>query len=566
MRPAFDHIGDLSDQADAAADSRCTLIYATGIGRYSYSGLPPKAEMEAYLATLREYNRKAHARGVGIVLSYLCATSIVNIQTFAANWNDYFPDRPADFTPDKMLQQDIQGNNLPSWYGGAYRPADMWNPYWRQYTKLCVKLALESGHDGIFFDNPTVSMSGNFSPFAMRAWTRFLKQQGMTPPPDDIGALRALTQSQPDLWRRFRATESADFLREIRNYGRSLSPNFILTANNSLNSADSFYSQPQSVGYSIPDQSRNQDFITIEDMASQPRHQGNDYISYGSTLHLLHAIGNGRPLSICTTDGDYIGPPNLMGLAIAECTAHDAAYLVWSCWQPAFRSADTTAVARYHGFLAAHPTLFANTRPDAELLVVWPYENWLRRTDCPTANLARDLSAHNIQYEVVTEANLTPAMLRAYRTVVYAAQEGLVRPATTEMLRTFEQQGRRVLPVRAANADVLSALKPSVVVDGSPGVRAVARRSKDGHCLLHLYNLNVMRQDSYHERVTPAENVRVAWLLPRGVPGVTRVRLLTPDSAGTGGWESCTATRVGDRTRLDFVVPKLWVWTVVTLR
>jgi hypothetical protein len=44
-----------------------------------------------------------------------------------------------------MLQQDIHGNNLPSWYGGAYAPADMSNPYWRQYTRLCVRLALESG-------------------------------------------------------------------------------------------------------------------------------------------------------------------------------------------------------------------------------------------------------------------------------------------------------------------------------------------------------------------------------------------------------------------------------------
>ena len=73
----------------------------------------------------------------------------------------------------------------------------MWNPYWREYTKLTIKLAAESGHDGVYFDNPTVHTSGNFSPYAMKAWTRFLKQEGVAVAGDDIGALRALTKSQP---------------------------------------------------------------------------------------------------------------------------------------------------------------------------------------------------------------------------------------------------------------------------------------------------------------------------------------------------------------------------------
>jgi len=33
--------------------------------------------MDAYLAQCADYNAKAHKGGVGIMLSYLCATSIV---------------------------------------------------------------------------------------------------------------------------------------------------------------------------------------------------------------------------------------------------------------------------------------------------------------------------------------------------------------------------------------------------------------------------------------------------------------------------------------------------------
>src|SRR5205085_8192591 len=177
-------------------------------------------------------------------------------------------------TPERMLQQDIKGNNLPSWYGPTYSPADMWNPYWRQYTQYTIKLVVDCGFDGVFFDNPTVHDKGNYSPPAMRAWAEFLRAQAISPPSQEIGALRELTRQYADLWRRFRTTEAADFFREIREYGRSLKLDFILTANNSLNSWDSFYSQPRGYAYSIPQQSQYEDFVTIEDMSSAPRKQG----------------------------------------------------------------------------------------------------------------------------------------------------------------------------------------------------------------------------------------------------------------------------------------------------
>ena len=48
----------------------------------------------------------------------------------------------------------------------------------------------------------------------------------------------------------------------------------------------------------------------------------------------------------------------------------------------------------------------------------------------------------------------------------------------------------------------------SVVLEGQTGVRAVVRRAESGEWLLHLYNLNVTRQGSYHDRVKPVENLR----------------------------------------------------------
>jgi hypothetical protein len=304
-------------------------------------------------------------------------------------------------------------------------------------------------------------------------------------------------------------------------------------------------------------------------------------------LRLVHAIDNGRPLSICTTDGDYIGPPDLMGLSIAECTAHDASYMVWSCWEPAFREAFAAGAARYHSFLATNVPLLVDSRPVSDFLLVWPYENWLRQPDCITAYLARELSAANLQYDVVTEADLSPQRLKAYPTVAYSTEEGLVRPKTMETLRAYEQQGGHVVAIgpgvdavpagvraeskAAGYSAAVSRLKeildpPSVVLDGPVGVRAVVRRAKTGELLLHLYNLNVTRQDSYHDRVEPVENLRIVWYLPAGEAGAGGLRLQTPDEQATSGSLTCAATHAKGRVRLEFVVPKLKIWTIARLQ
>ncbi len=576
FNPAFDHLGNLGGQLDAAIAGGCTLDYATGIGAYSYAGLPPKAEMDAYIAKLREYNAKAHSNGV-LMLSYLCCTSIVDAGHFATNWGDYFPHRPEGFAPRRMLQQDIHGTNLVSWYGGAYAPADMWNPYWREYTKLTIKLAVEAGHDGVFFDNPTVHMSGNYSEYAMKAWARFLAEQHVKPPTNDIAGLRAFTVSHPDLWRKFRTTEAADFLREMRDYGRSLKRDFILTANNSLNTWDSFYSQPRDFAYSIPEQSKQEDVVTIEDMSSAPRRGGNGFVSYAGTLRLLHAISNSRPLSICTTDGDYVAPADLMDLAIAECAAHDAAYMVWSCWDPAFRNGFATNVARYHGFMRTNEAFFAASKPVSEMLLVFPYENWLRRRDCPTAALARELSAANLQYDVLCETDLTARSLKPYRAVVCPADEEFVRKTTSDLLGAYERKGGRVLPVTLAavpqgtnsNRPAMSfsklkeSLSPTMVTVENPSVRAVVRRTKSGEAILHLYNLGVSRKDTYHDEVSPLENAKVVWYLPEGQRDIAELKLLSPDVEATVGDIKYTTWKVGDRLKVEFVVPKLGIWTVV---
>lgn len=725
FRPAFDHL-ILRRQIDSVAASGCTVAYAD-IGDSVYNGLLAKAEMRKILDEAKTYCAKGHSKGVPVMLSYLCATSIVHADTFTKNWKDYAPGLPDGIDANTLMQQDINGANLPSWYGAPYNPADMWNPVWRQYQRFLIRSVVEGGFDGVFYDNPTVHPSGNYSQHAMRAWSGFLKGNGVKVSDESVSALRELTKSNQRLWLQFRAGEAADFFREMRDYGRSIKPGFILTANNSLNVWDSFYSQPRAMGYSIFQQSQALDFITVEDMSMSPRRDGATHISYAPTLKMIHAIGHGKPISACTiAPGNYITPPTMMQLAIAECAANDAAYMVWACWDEQYRKINEQAVRQYHDFMGKHPDLFGETAPVSDVALIWPYERWLERDDCPTAYLAQSLSAGNAQYDAIAEDDLTPAKLARYRIAVWAAGEAPLKPKTQRMLssfggKTFEVPTAKTLPVSLLSSDGVprgqdlgvvfdgkhfstedaereklqiadhrtigapdntftSAAVPagehwvsrlweapqtvgkiviwwagkdtwpkryevrgipgysggwrsaksqreeivldkpekttgiqvvigegggpnsmsiqeievygpdsdknlalladtrgpeekklvddlnataSVSLKSVPGVRTSARKTSSS-MLLHLYNLNVIWQDAFHDKVEPAGKVGVSWLLPKGAK-LTGLKLqcFTPDTDGYSGNLPFTKTKVGDRTRLDFTVPSLHIWSVI---
>ena len=136
---AFDHLGGIGEQADAAAASGATIIYTGGLGEAGYSGLPTQAEFQKLLDAGRSYSNRAKKHGVELSIGYLCATSIVKLDTFDKNWTQEFR---AQFKtkPSEWRQQDREGRALASWYGGDYAPACMNNPDWLAYERAMVRI------------------------------------------------------------------------------------------------------------------------------------------------------------------------------------------------------------------------------------------------------------------------------------------------------------------------------------------------------------------------------------------------------------------------------------------
>ncbi|MSU57051.1 MAG: hypothetical protein EXS35_02540, partial [Pedosphaera sp.] len=518
---AFDHLGGFAEQAEAAAASGANIIYATGLGAVGYSGLPPAEELARQCRSSTEYVRQAKSRGIRLALGYLCATSIVKLESFDANWSPEFRARfhtpPADWR-----QQDRDGKPLASWYGGDYQPACMNHPDWRTYEKFMVRQQLESGHDGVFFDNPTVHPQGCYCPHCLEKFSSFLQREGTKVTDRSVAALRQLARQRTNDFLRFRCAIARDFLAEMRRYARSLNPRALMTCNNSLNSVEVFYSQSRGYGYNIFEMSQAEDLVVVEDMGNQPRTLANGQtLEYGPTYELLHAISHGKPVvAVTIADADYHTPPNLVRLAQAEAAAHNASYLSWPTWPENVRERMQATIRPQADFLGANEKLLNNTRARRDVVLFLPFRRWLETNVCAASQLATALTRANVQYGVRCEDNFTAVELKGSQ-IVLVENLSVFSPGETAVVEKFQRQGGRVITAVGKNwlEELQRALpKPAVTMHGPVTVRAVVRDQR-ARTLVHLLNLDVQKLSSFADHVTPAADVRLTCRVP-----TTRVR------------------------------------------
>jgi hypothetical protein len=536
---AFDHLSDIADQADAALASGDNIIYCGRVGELGYGGLPEEVKLTKAREDMLAYTTKAKQEGIRLAIGYVCATSIVKLDSFDRNWTAEFR---AQFhaAPAEWRQQGRNGKPLPSWYGGDYQPACMNNPDWRMYEKNIVRMELESGCDGIFFDNPTVHPQGCYCPFCMEKFAGFLA--GRTNLAGDGGKkpgieeLRQLAEQHSREFMEFRAVTARDFMSEIKSYARTLKRGALVTCNNSLNSPDALFAQTRADGYDIDEMSKTEDFVLVEDMVSQPRTQpGGRSWEYGPTYRQLHAISHGKPVvAVTVADADYHTPPELMRLAMAEAAAHDASYLAWPTWPEKERKRMAAAVRPEADFLRDNQKLLNGTTPRCDVALFLCFRRWLDTDRCAVSAIAATLTRENIQYAVHSEENFGELMKRqnGRLPVLLLESRSILDKDEKRAVTKFEKSGGRVVVADAG--EWLAKLKsdipePSVVVEGPASVRVVVR-DQGKRTIVHIYNLNVEKISSYEDKVHPAENIRLKVRTAAG-----RIHSIRMSSADAGG-------------------------------
>lgn len=566
---AFDHLGGISEQADAAADSGANIIYATGVGGAGYFGLPPAQELDALRQKSADYVRHAKQKGIRLAIGYVCATSIVNLPEFDKNWSKELRSQFSS-PPKQWLQLDRNGNPLPSWYGRPYAPACMNNPDWRAYEKHIVEMQFRAGHDGIFFDNPTVHPQGCYCEHCMRKFAAMLQRDekdAKLPELTSIDALRQLPAKYPQQFLRFRASIAADFLKEIRDYARTINPKAIITGNNSLNAPEAFYSQCRSYGYNIHAMSQVEDLVVVEDEANQPRTLADGRVmEYGPVYEMLHAVSHNKPVvAVTIAEGDYHTPPNLMRLAMAEAAAHRAAYLSWPTWPAPQRQKMIAGVRPLADLLRQHADLLNDTHPLADVAVYLPFSRWLETTQCQPLDLCRELSRKNLQFIVLDEDSLAQVLEPQAAKVLLVESTETLGPKQKETVDRFTAAGGRVIWSGKKDwlKDLQSAVaRPVIVIDGQATLRAVAA-TKDHKTIVHLLNLNIARVSSIEDRVTPAADVKVR--IRCGFKAPHSIEALTADEGATRG-NIPFKVRPNDGDTVEITLPSLHVSTILVIQ
>ena len=596
---AFDHLGNIGEQAQAAAASGANIIYVTGLGGVGYLGLPAGDGLLRLRRSNADYLQLSRQRGIRLAIGYVCATSIVKLDTFDQNWTSEFR---AQFRtpPADWRQEDRSGHPLPSWYGGDYAPACMNNPDWRAYEHFMVRQQLESGCDGIFFDNPTVHPQGCYCRYCMARFMAFLQRAknssspklGITirhfeVEPAALEAARELAGSRTNNFLLFRCTIARDFLADMRNYARRVRSTALITANNSLNSSDVLYSQCRNYAYSPYEMSQAEDFVVIEDMSSQPRVLANGKtIEYGPTYRQLHALCHGKPIvAVTLADDDYHTPPNLVRLAMAEAAAHDASYLLWPTWPDEERARMITAIRPQAVFLRANEALLNGSHARRDIVLFLPYRRWLETKTCKASALAAALTRANVQYEVITEDDLktgvkaratagmirhdnddaAPPGLRGTK-VLIAESLTIFNTAEQEVTKRFIATGGSV--ITAEKPDWLdqvrrSSRQPTLLVNAPTTLRGVVR-DLSNTTVIHLLNLNVQRLSSFQDKVTAATDVRVLCRVP--FRNVRSVRALTADGDATRGELQFKALVAGQGSIVEVSVPRLEIATMLVIK
>ena len=446
---AFDHLGGIDAQARAAVMSGATIIYGTGLGALGYLGLPDTAGIEKEHHGTLAYLTEAKRNGLELALGYVCATSIVKLETFDRNWPKQFRNQFSS-PPSAWLQQDRDGKALPSWYGGDYRPACMNNPDWRTYERFIVRQQIEAGFDGIFFDNPTVHPQGCYCRYCMTEFALFLvreKVETAVSTTNSLASLRQLAVSRPADFMRFRCTIAADFLAEIRSYARTLKRDALITCNNSLNSPEAFYSQSRTYGYNIFEMSRVEDLVVVEDMANQPRVLANgDVLEYGPVYAMLHAISHGKPLvAVTLAEGDYHTPPNLVRLAMAEAAAHNASYLAWPTWPENRRNQMIAGIRPQADLLRQNAGLLNETVVPADALLFLPTRRYVETADCQPLKIARALGRSNVPFKVVSEEDFAGELKGKGQPVLLVESPAVLLTAETELVEAYKRKGGKVV-------------------------------------------------------------------------------------------------------------------------
>ncbi len=433
---------------------------------WGYDGFPARQVFDPAMRSYQARAEELRAQGVH-VLTYIAPdmwygddkkrTGFFNF--FDERWNDYadfLGERPDD--PMRWVQRNAKGEPIVYTYGG--RTGYYWcdnDPRARRYVQGLIRMQVAFGSHGVFFDGPM--MHGCYCEACAAQFREFLKERY----PADVRA-RILAGADPSTvapptgranlplyaaWLQFRCDSLTRFLRDMRAYGRSLCPDFLLTNNYCLWSGDA-PGVARSIGEHGEQYARAVDVLFDEAAYGAGPLMAEDGARLSNSFHYdyLVAAAGDKPAA-CTFLGvkgiSEAARAPLSWLEIAESWASQCAKM-----QQDFRNPVAREVFRQaNRFQKEHPDLFTPAQPYASV-GLWVS---LQQALCGQENyglaLARLLQDEGIAYRILTDDDITDKGLKELECVV-AANVPAVSAGQAQALERFVRAGKGLVLLGAA--------------------------------------------------------------------------------------------------------------------
>ena len=444
---------DKSQSISNETSTKTTLVISNNLAATSYLGLPEKKELEDQLVYLRQYVRDLHNKGI-MVISHLATTRFrgdhekrsLFFDFYDHRWDQYeefFGPRPVD--PVEWARLDSRGkpcsyNVNDRSYGRVPESAVCFNhPAVKQYIHGSIKLQLEFGHDGIFLDDSPVFC---YCPICNAKFRTHLKSNYSSDEliqifgvndvsdvdPRKFMEERLLNTENPLVteWKRFRVLDYTEHLKELRAYGDSLRPGFILSDNACLWEGDPYRAFNFAVG-PIEEWAKGMSFIFIEAQFDAYSHGGQDLkVTNSPVLKYTAGASHGIP----TVYLGYLGDPSskthnplagltsLVKLSIAECNANQASYNYIPTWSGYMEEVRDKAkekiikgVSEYNSFLAKNEHLFLGSKPYTNVALLISGEQAYAGYRTYAMAVSRMLLDEQIPHVMIVDDDIKPEVL-----------------------------------------------------------------------------------------------------------------------------------------------------------
>ena len=462
LRYLMDYRRDWSKPTNISTEesTRTTLVHIISPVSGCYDGLPERKILEKKIAHFSQYAHDLHSKGI-LVISYLATTRINGdpekrnrfFDFYDNRWDqykEYFGPRPVD--PVQWARLDSQGKECtyyPADYAdGMVQDAVCYNhPAVDQYVQGAIKLQVEIGSDGIFIDDSPIFC---FCPICNTKFRTYLKNKYN---PDEllrIFKVKDITEVDPRKfmeerlfniqnplvieWKRFRPLDYTEHLKELRAYGDSLKPGFILIDNACLWEGDPYRAYNYAVGPIEEWAKVGSSPIFIEAQFDAYSHGGQDLkVTNSPVLKYTAGASHGIP----TVYLGYLGDPSsethnplaglspLVKLCIAECNANQASYNyipVWSGYREDVRDKAAEeiikGVSEYNSFLAKNEDLFLGSKPYTNVALLISGEQAYGGYKTYAMAVSRMLLDEQIPHVMIVDDDVKLEILEKYDLVI----------------------------------------------------------------------------------------------------------------------------------------------------